>query len=85
MGEVSAGKRQEGSREERDTATKGKWPQTPPLGSEAKAEKGLQQCDSERYSQEKVKEINPEYSSEGLMLKLKHHYFGHLMQRAHSL
>ena len=30
-----------------------------------------------------LKEINPEYSSEGLMLKLK--YFGHLMQRADSL
>ena len=27
-----------------------------------------------------VKEINPEYSSEGLMLKLKLQYFGHLMQ-----
>ena len=31
------------------------------------------------------KEINPEYSSEGLMLKLKLQYFGHLMQRADSL
>ena len=31
------------------------------------------------------KEINPEYSSEGLMLKLKLKYFGHLMQRANSL
>ena len=71
MGEVSAGKRQEGSREERDTATKGKWLQTPPFGSEAKAEKGLQQCDSERYSQENIKEITPEYSVEGLMLRLK--------------
>ena len=30
-----------------------------------------------------VKEINPEYSLEGLMLKLQ--YFGHLMQRADSL
>ena len=28
---------------------------------------------------------NPEYSLEGLMLKLKFHYFGHLMQRADSL
>ena len=31
------------------------------------------------------KEINPEYSLEGLMLKLKFQYFGHLMQRADSL
>ena len=30
------------------------------------------------------KEINPEYSLEGLMLKLKLQYFGHLMQRADS-
>ena len=32
-----------------------------------------------------LKEINPEYSLEGLMLKLKLQYFGHLMQRAKSL
>ena len=31
-----------------------------------------------------LKEINPEYSLEGLMLKLKHQYFGHLVQRADS-
>ena len=31
------------------------------------------------------KEINPEYSLEGLMLKLKLQYFGHLMQKAKSL
>ena len=31
------------------------------------------------------KEINPDYSLEGLMLKLKLQYFGHLMQRADSL
>ena len=31
------------------------------------------------------KEINPEYSSEGQMLKLKLQYSGHLMQRADSL
>ena len=31
-----------------------------------------------------LKEINPEYSLEGLMLKLKLLYFGHLMQRADS-
>ena len=32
-----------------------------------------------------LKEINPEYSLEGLMLKLKLQYFGHLMQRADPL
>ena len=32
-----------------------------------------------------LKEINPEYSPEGLMLKLKLQYSGHLMQRADSL
>ena len=32
-----------------------------------------------------LKEINPEYLLEGLMLKLKLQYFSHLMQRAHSL
>ena len=32
-----------------------------------------------------LKEINPEYSLEGLMLKLKCQYFGHLMERADSL
>ena len=38
-----------------------------------------------RSSQSILKEINPEYSLEGLMLKLKLQYFGHLMQRADSL
>ena len=32
-----------------------------------------------------LKEINPEYSLEGLMLKLKLQYFGHLIQRTNSL
>ena len=32
-----------------------------------------------------LKEINPEYSLEGLMLKLKLQYFGHLMEKANSL
>ena len=32
-----------------------------------------------------LKEVNPDYSLEGLMLKLKRQYFGHLMQRANSL
>ena len=38
-----------------------------------------------RYNQLILKEINPEYSLEGLMLKLKLQFFGHLMQRANSL
>ena len=38
-----------------------------------------------RSNQSILKEINPEYSLEGLMLKLKPQYFGHLMQRADSL
>ena len=38
-----------------------------------------------RSNQSILKEINPEYSLEGLMLKLKLQYFGHLMTRAHSL
>ena len=38
-----------------------------------------------RSNQSTVKEINPEYSLEGLMLQLKLQYFGHLMQRADSL
>ena len=33
-----------------------------------------------RYNQSKLKEISPEYSLEGLMLKLKLQYFGHLMR-----
>ena len=38
-----------------------------------------------RLNQSILKEVNPEYSSEGLMLKLKLQYFGHLMQRGSSL
>ena len=38
-----------------------------------------------RSNQSILKEINPEYSLEGLMLKLKLQYFGHLMTRANSL
>ena len=38
-----------------------------------------------RSNQSILKEINPEYSLEGLMLKLKFQYFGHLMQRTESL
>ena len=37
-----------------------------------------------RSNQSILKEINPEYSLEGLMLKLKLQYFGHLMRRADS-
>ena len=38
-----------------------------------------------RSNQSILKEINPDYSLEGLVLKLKLQYFGHLMQRANSL
>ena len=38
-----------------------------------------------RSNQSILKEINTEYSLEGLMLKIKLHYFGHLIQRANSL
>ena len=38
-----------------------------------------------RSNQSILKEINPEYSLEGLMLKLKLQYFGHLMEKANSL
>ena len=38
-----------------------------------------------RSNQSILKEINPEYSLEGLMLKLKLQYFGHLMEGADSL
>ena len=40
---------------------------------------------SRRYNQSILMEISPEYSLEGLMLKLKLQYFGHLMWRADSL
>ena len=38
-----------------------------------------------RSSKSILKEVNPEYSLEGLMLKLKLQYFGHMMRRADSL
>jgi len=38
-----------------------------------------------RSNQSILKEISPEYSLEGLMLRLKFQYFGHLMRRADSL
>ena len=37
-----------------------------------------------RRSNQSVLKISPEYSLEGLMLKLKHQYFGHLMRRVDS-
>ena len=40
---------------------------------------------AKRSNQYTLKEINPEYSLEGLILKLKLQYFGHLMRRAGSL
>ena len=41
--------------------------------------------DCKESNQSMVKEINPEYSLEGLMLKPKLQYFGYLLQRADSL
>ena len=40
---------------------------------------------AKRSNQSILSEINPEYSSEGLMLKRNLQYFGHLMQRVDSL
>ena len=40
---------------------------------------------TERSNQSVLKEMSPEYSLEGLMLKLKLQYFGHLMRRTDSL
>ena len=48
-------------------------------------EKTLESLDSRRSNQSILKEITPEYQLEGLMLKLKLQYFGHLMRRADSL
>ena len=42
-------------------------------------------CVARRTNQLIIKEINPEYSLEGLMLKLKLQYFGYLMRKANSL
>ena len=46
-------------------------------------EKTLQSA--RRSNQSILKEINPEYTMEGFMLKLKLQYFGHLIQRTNSL
>ena len=49
-------------------------------------EKALESSWTERRSNQSIlKEINPEYSLEGPMLKLKLQYFDHLMRRANSL
>ena len=40
---------------------------------------------AKRSNQSILMEVSPEYSLEGLMLKLKLQYFGHLMQRVNSL
>ena len=49
-------------------------------------EKTLESPQTARRSNQSIlKKINPEYSIEGLMLKLKLQYFGHLIQRANSL
>ena len=50
----------------------------------------LLDCDVGEHSRDpldskEIKPVNPEYSLEGLMLKLKLQYFGHLMKRANSL
>ena len=42
-------------------------------------------CTARRYNQSILKEISPECSLEGVMLKLKLQYFGHLMWRVDSL
>ena len=42
-------------------------------------------CTTRRSNQSILKEVRPEYSLEGLMLKLKLQLFGHLMRRADSL
>ena len=38
-----------------------------------------------RFNQSTLKEVSPEYSLEGLIMKLKFQYFGHLMQRSDSM
>ena len=48
-------------------------------------EKTLESLGLWRSNLSVLKEIIPEYSLEGLMLKLKLHYFGHLMRRTDSL
>ena len=45
----------------------------------------MESLDNRRSDQSILKEINPEYSLERLMLKLKHQYFGHLIRKDYSL
>ena len=52
--------------------------------SEMTLERPLQRVSAKRSNQSILKEISPEYSLEGLMLKLKLQYFGHLMRRTDS-
>ena len=55
-------------------------------GCESWTIKNLRVCWTARQSNQSIlKEIIPEYSLKGLMLKVKIQYFGHLMQRANSL
>ena len=55
------------------------------LNYAAEEDPGKSLGQQDQKNQSILKEINPEYSLEGLMLKLKLQYFGHLMQRANSL
>ena len=54
------------------------------LGQEDLLEKGMA-THARRSNQSILKKISPEYPLEGLMLKLKLQYFGHLIQRTNSL
>ena len=45
----------------------------------------MESLDNRRSDQSILKEINPEYSLERLMLKLKRQYFGHLIRKDYSL
>ena len=56
-----------------------------PRASRAKAMLRVLAWTARRSNQPILKEINPEYTLEGLMLKLKLQYLGHLMWRANSL
>ena len=55
------------------------------LSRSSNQNQGKSEILSESMSQVILKKISPEYSWEGLMLKLKLQYFGHLMQRTDSL
>ena len=46
--------------------------------------RGVKNSQTQLNNNSNINEISPEYSLEGLMLKLKLQYFGHLMQRANS-